>query len=206
MRDRLLIVIVVILYAAYIVYTFFITNQMGQNEEFFHSKMLLSVKDFPNGFHLVLEGERGPGQEVFGIYDINNLKEKAEFVGYSNVYFDPNFTDIFQLNTIYSGNDINIVSQSLGTKWQEISEFYSSDIKFENYTKVVGIDNQVKDIGTENFVIEGHAIYNGIPMSVIIFQFIKGPVYQAILIGGPSDRVSVNESIRLARIVANLTS
>jgi hypothetical protein len=198
MRKRVLLILIVlsVLIFGYAIYTKILPEQ---NEEFFHSKMLLSVKDLPNGYHIV---DYGPRSKL----DSNFAEEakKLKWEGGHRVMFSNGFNDdstfISDYNSIYSPDDINQVVQNIQSKW--LNTFVGQRGEVWSVEKV-DIPDVARSIGDYQFILVGNSSLNGVQLRSISFEFIKGRVYNLIYIVGPSESVYIEDSIRLAGIVNN---
>jgi len=218
MRERLLLIAVIVLSIVISTYLIYTRNSLEQNEEFFHSKMLASLKDVPQGFYLVEYKTRSIFDPTFfmpSLFDeIEKLKwERGYAVVYSNIrdYLNMpqsvlvNSIDFRQSYSIYSMDNIDAIIKILQSKNNFTIVNPAAIVTPFTYTRE-DVPEEGKSIGDYNTLFVGNGSLGNESFRIINFYFIKGRIFQLISMSGPSDSVSINETIRFAKTIENIMS
>lgn len=195
MNDKILLLIIIIVAAIISSYLFFTRFSIEQNEDYFHSKMLLSVKDLPQGYYINYFGA------VTRYKNINATQAKGYHVEFSSNSFGKPATFIYDSSITISGYDKDWIGKTMLSAWNSAGVY-----KGKNWTFVkADVPEELKSIGDYNLFLVGNSSFQGINFSDIQFSFTKGQVYQFLSIAGPSESVSVNDLVKLSSILDNLT-
>lgn len=197
MNYKTFLIIMIIVSSIIFFYLIFIRFSIEQNENYFHSKMLLSIKDLPDGYHL---STFGPLKKI--LY-VNNTKVKGYYVQFESDSFGKIPTFIYQENVIFSGYNNEWIGETMLSTWNNTGTDKQGNI----WTfKKIDIPKELKSIGDYNLLLFGNSSFNRGSLSSVDFYFTKGETYQRISIAGPSESVSINDLVKLARILQNFTS